>query len=116
MAAPSPRKQWSTNGATHPELDDKLAVQRSLQEAVEDIKVKLHSKDYFVKASVIDPPELIRQQALSSCNLPPFDCRDPWLIVLRDPPRAREVRNGRRRYAGPARAGGKRAPQLDDDS
>jgi hypothetical protein len=76
MAAPSPRKQWSTNGATHPELDDRLAVQRSLQEAVEDIKVKLHSKDYLLKATVSDPPELIRQQALSSCNLPPFYWRD----------------------------------------
>ena len=67
MASPSPQRQWGRNGAIRPELDDKLAVQRSLQEAVED---------YLLKATVSDPPELIRQQALSSCNLPPFDWRD----------------------------------------
>ena len=76
MASPSSQRQWSSNDAIRPKLHDKLGVQRSLQEATEDIKVKLHSKDNFVKATVRDPPELMRQQALSTCNSPPSDWRD----------------------------------------
>ena len=76
MASSSSQRQWSSAGPAHLELDDKLGVQRSLQQAAEDIKVKLHSKDFFVKATVSDPPELMRQQALSTCNSPPSDWRD----------------------------------------
>ena len=74
--ASSSQRQWSSSNGIRPKLDDKLGVQRSLQEATEDIKVKLHSKDNFVKAAVRDPPELMRQQALSTCNSPPSDWRD----------------------------------------
>ena len=76
MASSPSQRQWSNSDAIRPKLDDKLGVQRSLQEATEDIKVKLHSKDCFVKATVRDPPELMRQQALSTCNSPPSDWRD----------------------------------------
>ena len=76
MASSSSQRQWSSSDVIRPTLDDKLGVQRSLQEAAEDIKVKLHSKDCFVKATVSDPPELMRQQALSTCNSPPSDWRD----------------------------------------
>jgi len=75
MASSSSQRQWSSTGPAHLELD-KLDVQRSLQEAAEDIKVKLHSKDCFVKATVSDPPELMRQHALSSCDTPPSNWRD----------------------------------------
>eukprot|EP01043_Picozoa_sp_COSAG02_P033369 COSAG02_NODE_2273_length_9263_cov_10.296377_5_plen_429_part_00 len=76
MASSSSQRQWSSSDVIRPTLDDKLGVQRSLQEAAEDIKVKLHSKDCFVKATVSDPPELMRQKALSTCNSPPSDWRD----------------------------------------
>ena len=76
MASSPSQRQRSSSDAIRPKLDDKLGVQRSLQEAAEDIKVKLHSKDCFVKATVRDPPELMRQQALSTCNSPPSDWRD----------------------------------------
>ena len=76
MASSPSQRQWSSSDAIRPKLDDKLGVQRSLQEAAEDIKVKLHSKDCFVKATVRDPPEWMRQQALSTCNSPPSDWRD----------------------------------------
>ena len=77
MASPSrERHRSASSGAIRLELDDKLVVQRSLQEATEDIKLKLHSKDSFVKATVSDPPELMRRLALSSCNSPPSNWRD----------------------------------------
>ncbi len=76
MPSPSPRRQRGNNGRFGLELDDKLAIQRSLQEAAEDIKAKLQSEDSLVKASVSDSPESMRQIALSSCKSPPSDWQD----------------------------------------
>ena len=74
MSSPSPRRYRGNNGLLCPELDDK--IQRSLQEAAEDIKAKLQSEDCLVKASVSDSPESMRQIALSSCRSPPSDWQD----------------------------------------
>ncbi len=73
MSSPSPRRHRGNNGLFCLQLDDKLAIQRSLQEAAEDIKAKLQSEDCLVKASVSDSPESMRQIALSSCRSPPSD-------------------------------------------
>ena len=59
-----------------PQLDRRSIVQRSLQEATEDIKAKLSSKDDHAKASVRDPPDLMREKALFCCDEPPSIWRD----------------------------------------
>ena len=52
-----------------PELDRRSTIQRSLQEATEDIKAKLRSKDDQVTASVRDPPDLMRQHEVETTTL-----------------------------------------------
>ena len=59
-----------------PELDRRSTIQRSLQEATEDINAKLSSKDDHAKASVRDPPDLMREKALLCCEEPPSVWRD----------------------------------------
>jgi len=71
MASSSPQRQWSSSGAVRPELDRRSTIHRSLQEATEDIKAKLTSKDNHAKASVRDSPDLMREKALLCCDEPP---------------------------------------------
>ena len=59
-----------------PELDRRSTIQRSLQEATEDINAKLSSKDDHAKASVRDPPDLMHEKALLCCEEPPSVWRD----------------------------------------
>ena len=76
MPSPSPRRQRGNNGHFCVKVNDKLAIQRSLQEAAEGIKARLQSEDCLVKGSVSDSPESMRQIALSSCRSPPSDWQD----------------------------------------
>ena len=76
------RRRGSSAGGLHPALDGptkRALLERSLQEAAEDIKAELSAKSDRSKTVKIDvraAPDEMRRLALASCKKPPSTWRD----------------------------------------